>query len=471
MRRGKFNLVLIGVILLLLTSSVYAVTKIIEAVTVSYDNENSKSAYSNVQDAIDDLYKLSSNTENNLCLNVAEPNLGNELVPVTIADDGTVTMVDSNSSDWYDYCDRVWANAVILIDEPSITYVVGDTILEDDIQSYFVWIPKYKYKLWNVDSTTTDIIGYRTIDIVFDTEDTTDIEGVCCKTPMVSGESGNCDDGEYMTHPAFISLGVDGFWVGKFETGYNGATKTSEAQVDTIDISKIIIKPNVYSWRSIKVYNMFMNGYNYKTNLNSHMMKNTEWGAVAYLSHSECGINTEINLNNNSDYITGYSSTVVQHDYPGTSGTTSSVTTTYNKIIGYKASTTGNISGIYDMSGGSWEYVASYLSGNVGNSGFEDISNEAYIKYLDVYTKAGYTGRILGDATGEMAPFSSYTSESGSSYTSNQWYNDYSNFISSSRPWFGRGGRYNGIIAGQFYFHSADAAGSNRDSFRIVLSP
>ena len=45
-------------------------------------------------------------------------------------------------------------------------------------------------------------------------------------------------------------------WVGKFETGYAGATSKSEAQVDTVNINKIIIKPNVYSWRNMTVGNM-----------------------------------------------------------------------------------------------------------------------------------------------------------------------------------------------------------------------
>jgi hypothetical protein len=456
----------------ILITTVYASSSIIESFVVKYNNSNSVSNSSNVQDAIDELYELydlSNVTVNNSCKNVAIPNLGDELIPVTIADDGTVTMVDSNSSDWYDYCNKVWANAVILVDTPSTTYVVGDTISEDDIQSYFVWIPKYKYKLWNVKSTTTTKVGYRTIDIVFDTEDTTDIEGVSCKTPMVSGESGNCDDGEYMTHPAFISLGVNGFWVGKFETGYVGT-----APGDNIATDRIVVKPNTYSWRKISVYNAFMNSYNYKTNLNSHMMKNTEWGAVAYLSHSAYGINTSININNNSDFITGYSSTVIQHDYPGSYGTDASVTTTYNTNIGYKASTTGNISGIYDMSGGAWEYMASYISGYTGSSGFDNdtITKEEYLRYLDVYLGGKYNYRILGDATGELAPFSSYKSESGISYSSSSWYNNYSKFIYYSYPWFFRGGIYNGgIESGQFFFDHYTGIAAGDRTFRLVLSP
>ncbi len=38
-------------------------------------------------------------------------------------------------------------------------------------------------------------------------------------------------------------------------------------------------------------------------------------------------------------------------------GISSDITLPYNTETGYLASTTGNITGIYDMSGGSWEYV------------------------------------------------------------------------------------------------------------------
>jgi hypothetical protein len=202
------------------------------------------------------------------------------------------------------------------------------------------------------------------------------------------------------------------------------------------------------------------------------MMKNTEWGAVAYLSHSEYGINTEVYINNNSSYLTGYGSNGAQNDFPGTYGSDSSLTQAYNTTLGYKASTTGNISGIYDMSGGAWEYMASYLSGNIGSSDFEDITNSAYLKYLDVYTSSSFTGRILGDATGEMAPFSTYKSESGNSYTANKWYASLSHFVSNISPWFARGGDYNnGVLAGQFYFSSSTGDIYGFPTYRIILSP
>ena len=66
-----------------------------------------------------------------------------------------------------------------------------------------------------------------------------------------------------------------------------------------------------------------------------------------------------------------------------------------------QASTTGNIYGIYDMVGGSLEYVmgAMYNSDNVtimiGDSGFaqEIIDSDEMSKYIDKYTYAMYSNQ------------------------------------------------------------------------------
>jgi hypothetical protein len=266
-----------------------------------------------------------------------------------------------------------------------------------------------------------------------------------------------------MTHPAFINAGTNGLWVGKFEIGYDGATSAAEAQVSGLDSTKIIVKPNVYSWRSNTVYNFFMASYNYNRNLDSHMMKNTEWGAVAYLSHSEYGINGEVWINNNSNYVTGcVGDSVSESEYDGCENS-------YNTTTGYKGSTTGNITGIYDMSGGAYEYVAGYVSGKTGSSGFttNDLTSVVYSKYLDVYSSKSpksYNYRILGDATGEMGPFYNY------SYRNN-WYSDYSAFVYSSRPWFVRGGGFDaGSGSGLLYFGYNSGSAVVAFSTRLVLS-
>ena len=90
----------------------------------------------------------------------------------------------------------------------------------------------------------------------------------------------------------------------------------------------------------------------YDINGNTHMIKNMEWGAVTYLSHSKYGTCTdgtcvEIVQNKNSSYYTG-------------GGTSNAYKTNVTQ------STTGNIYGVYDMSGGAWEYVMGNMVNNSG---------------------------------------------------------------------------------------------------------
>ncbi len=399
-------------------------------------------------------------------LNGTDPVLSDNLVPVVIADDGTVTKADIKEQ-WYKYEDKKWANAVILVDENK-TYNNGDTIPEDNIESYFVWIPKYSYQIFNLGTTDGYIEGKpdssiaQEIQIKFGTTNTSDSNNGECTTPMTSGASGNCEVEDYMTSPAFISMNTNGLWVAKFET--------------TGSPTNITVKPNQTSLRSLNVKTMFETAYNYKRDNDSHMMKNTEWGAVAYLSHSKYGINTEVRINNNSNYITGYAATdnADESKYPGETGTDSSVTLPYNTNTGYKASTTGNITGIYDMSGGAWEYMASLRSETYGSSGFDATTLKTYnTKYYDVYDGSSewtkYSKRILGDVTGEMGPFY-YYQDTDNNRIHNSWYADSSYFVDSSVPWFGRGGVYDyGVLAGQFYFNQYTGGARSDFGLRLVL--
>ncbi len=401
-------------------------------------------------------------------LNGTDPVLSDNLIPVTLADDGTVTKSDTYS-EWYKYEDKKWANAVILSDDTQ-TYNNGDTIPEDNIESYFVWIPKYSYQIFNLGTTDgytsskPDSSIAKEIQIKFGTTNTNNSNNGECTTPMTSGASGNCKVGDYMTSPAFISMNTNGLWVAKFET--TGST------------TNITVKPNQTSLRNLNVKTMFETAYNYKRDNDSHMMKNTEWGAVAYLSHSKYGINTEVRINNNSNYITGYAATDSsnQSKVPGTYGTDSSVTLPYNTSTGYKASTTGNITGIYDMSGGAHEYMASLRSETYGNSGFTSSTLKAYnSKYYDTYDSSSewskYSKRILGDATGEMGPFYYYQDADNNIRSHNSWYANDSDFVSSSYPWFHRGSGFNnGVIAGQFLFRRNIGGADGGIGLRLVLT-
>ena len=383
-------------------------------------------------------------------LNGAVPVLSNNLIPVTIDNDGTVRKADIYEK-WYSYEEKMWANAIILTETGKIED--NGIILEDSIESYFVWIPRYKYKLFDMgnynsvinEKLTTSIA--KTIDIIFENKNM---------------ELSNGDEvGEYYSHPAFGSFNVNGLWVGKFEIS------------GTID--NINIKPNKYSLRNINLKTMFESSYNYKRNNESHMMKNTEWGAVTYLSHSKYGINMEVNINNNSNYITGYSATASsdQTKFMGDNGTDSSITLPYNTETGYLASSTGNITGIYDMNGCAQEYMAAFKSLH-NDDGFDVNPINIYgDKYFDKYpsnsSSTSYNNRILGDATGETGPFYNYSDNDGSTRPHSSWYYDYS--MLQFYQWITRGGiYYDGLLGGQFNISGHHGGPLGNTSTRIVLA-
>ena len=70
-----------------------------------------------------------------------------------------------------------------------------------------------------------------------------------------------------MTHPAFLAFDSNGFWVGKFESGYKEANSTGAAQINSSDSTKLQIKPDIYSWRNITLGNAFKVSYDYLRSL------------------------------------------------------------------------------------------------------------------------------------------------------------------------------------------------------------
>ena len=345
-------------------------------------------------------------------LNGADPELKDNLVAVTINNDGTVKKADIYS-EWYNYTNKTWANAVLLNGDD--TYKVGDTIIEDAIKAYYVWIPRYKYQIFYDGTNAT---SKQLINIEFESKDTT--------------KSNSTTKDSWLTHPAF-TFGDDelnGIWVGKFEL--------------TGDTTNPTIKPNIKSLRNQNVSTLFATTQ--KLSENSAMLKNIEWGAITYLTTSIYGQGlNEVRINNSSANITGCAATKENgSEYNGCENE-------YNTSIGYLASTTGNISGIYDMSGGSYEYVMGVmedsLNSNIPSSGNTVQYNSGFSgktlngttttgvsfpesKYYDIYkygTSSGdYTRYHLGDATTETKG----------------WNGDYTSFVYSGFPWFLRGGYY-----------------------------
>mgnify|MGYP004564110875 CR=1 FL=1 len=372
-------------------------------------------------------------------LNGADPELKDNLVAVTINTDGTVKKADIYS-EWYNYTNKTWANAVLL--NGNDTYNVGDTIEENNIKAYYVWIPRYKYQIFYDGTNAT---SKQLINIVFENKDTT--------------KSTSTTKGEWLTHPAF-TFGDDelnGIWVGKFEL--TGSTTNPT------------IKPNVTDLKS-NVSALFTTTK--KLSTNSSMIKNIEWGAIAYLTTSQYGQGlAEVRRNNSNKSITGCAaSTVTGTYYNGCQNK-------YNTQIGVLASTTGNISGIYDMSGGAYEFVMGVmedsLNSNIPSSGYSLQLNSGFTgkttgtvanitgvafpesKYYDIY-KYGtvwddYTRYHLGDATTETKG----------------WNGDYKSFVGSSDPWFVRGGSYSEERGTVGIFSFFGSYGTSGCATRVVL--
>ena len=454
------------------------------------------------------IYTINNITENkecNLTLKVGNldksgantPDLVQGLIPVVYYNNKWVKADSSNSNStyqWYDYDNKLWANAVLVTSTNRSTYQsasAGTTITESDILAYYVWIPRYKYKIWNKNKVIgTDSYSARTkgIEIVFENEKASTGTISCTysyNSPSSSANSSNetCtgSNGDYYTHPAFTfgSDNIRGFWIGKFEL--------------TGDSSKLTILPSTSSLKNYSIssfsrviQNMQVSSNIYglstsRTNTDSHMITNMEWGAVAYLTNSKYGrctngSCTEVTINNCLSYITG-----IGADSVSVSSSSSTCTTAANKYNGTKgvlASTTGNITGVYDMSGGSSESTMGNISSTRGNytfypseSGFASSwYTTSTAKYVTTYAngssetdQTAYNRGRLGDATGEVV---SSTGGTGA------WYYDSSYFPYSSISWFARGGRFDDSSkAGVFYFYYSNGVGYSTSfpSSRAIL--
>jgi len=384
------------------------------------------------------------------------PVLDSGMIPVVIANDGTVTTVKPTNVDneWYDYEDKKWAN-VVLVKESATESVEGSksrgyylsnpgtVVLESDILAYYVWIPRYRYKIWT--NTTSAAGSEQEIDIVFEDINT-------------SKSMGTAVD-EYRTHPAFTfgDEEISGFWVGKFEL--TGST------------TEPTVKPNVVSLKNKTVKVMFdtlmlFNGGTMDsstgevtyagssvyglTSTDSHISKNSEWGAVAYLAHSKYGINGEIRLNNHTSYNTGCGALVEN----GANNATCE--NAFGSVGEYPQSTTGNITGVFDMAGGAHDFVMINLKNDKQSSGFSVMPES---KYYDLRTVADNLtgcdgGLCYGDATFETAG----------------WYSDTLGALHADYPFAGRGGIYSDKTdAGSFRLTRASGGAGGAWGVRSVL--
>lgn len=431
-----------------------------------------------------------------------KPLLTDNLFPIKYDSSGNIILCDEDDSDWYNYEDAKWANAVTLKSSARSNYSVGDVISISDINTMWVWIPRYKYTIFNYNIEGTNAVNIQSINIQFeqdtqstgtiscsDTLSSTSASEVCYYTPenkqIASSNQNEMNGNATYTHPAFTFgfTELTGIWVGKYENSFNSSNNVEiipgvDLSGKGKDVSKFfeLIK-------SMELYNNqygFYQGetatsYNYDSernggnlinndinNLDTHMIKNIEWGAVTYLSLSKYGIYAKTNGGFSTNANTGRYASV------NTVGRNTTRTTGSGTV---KTSSTNNYSGIYDMAGGTAElvmgatkidsekdYVQLYFDGLViiwttaaDNNTRNYLSNN---KYYDLYyasnSSTNYKAGKLGDATREV----SWTSSSGET----GWFSggirqfpDYSN----NAPVFTRGGEAGDTFTSILAFNSS----------------
>ena len=468
----------------------------------------------------------------------------------------TKSEIASNTDNWFNYTNKQWANAVTVTKDSLSKYQDKHTTIDnDDVLGYWVYIPRYAYEVQRRDAIDAPV-GPQNFDIVFQTASEKNTPA-----PTKSTESSHLDyrnsginrtyvansnNTTWATNPAFTwgDTELNGIWVGKYETTGTRTAPTVKPNQHA-NISERI--GNFYSMaRSIgkedkcnvgggsssndPTDDLVQNSHNLATT-KSHMLKNSEWGAITYLAHSKygAGINTsytrDTNVNKNGAYLASGSEDADgdQSTYsptgcgPASAGSTSSYNTNavldveniesdlacgsaqkaYNGNIGVLSSTTNNgdsdtgqgIYGVYGLSGG----VGEYVMGNRATSNIQSGGSTSYMKipaqppYVDLYVAApngpfgtkpswssGSSEYLYNydvctfETCGGTATYETTTVQSVSSdYRS--WGGAYSSFVGSGSPWFYRGSYSNDSYASPFYSYYYYGNGNTYGGSRAAL--
>lgn len=426
---------------------------------------------------------------------------GTGLIPVYWDENDTLVELNVLSDEedfdkWYDYDNQKWANAVTKDEDGNIT-------------GYFVWIPRFAYKIKSELGNGGDVSGE--IEVVF--VDMNNQNGGATYKDTYPTTTGDAMD-DFVVHPAFVGnvenggwdKDIEGFWVAKYAAGFQNGTigetartvkYSEELKYTTVNssytnnflgaitanstpLSYPVFKANTYAYNLISAGDSFVLAKEIKDatsmyglqNIDSHMEKNSEWGAVAYLTQSIYGINStpsskkEVTRNykslNNGIYVNNANSGTLGNVYAVTSYGTANVANDVN------ASSTKNITGVFDLNGCIWERVAGFYTGGsastpASHSLMATNETDSSSKYVTLYPTTYASCNKFGDAIKE-------TSNSGSDV--NSWNSDYSGFVSSSGPVFIRGGYYDSSsFAGVFAFEDTSGVPHYRNGFRAVLIP
>lgn len=422
-----------------------------------------------------------------------------------------------------------------------------------------MYIPRYAYKVMRkevADKVVTDDEaknnGKGGFEIVFETNSDVVKEPAACNNSNANQYYQDCIKNQYgnaginypgnnselsnrtawATHPAFTwqyteeingfdkTYELNGFWIGKFEM--TGSTSRPTVLPNRRHLSGNGVSNRIGSYYSISksigaedinnkygstVQTSYNNGKGYHNldSFNSHMLKNREWGAVAYLSANSkygSGINgVQINANETygndddgrqSSSITGCGPKANgDEDYyysSGTLGTTGAcdpydTSKTYNGSKGILASTSGNVHGVYDMSGAAWEYVAGGYTINYAQSSTSQFVNAAKPPYVDLYVNPPFNSSNVGtfnenmctwELCGGQALYETKTAQNiGYSMYPQTWGDDYTDFVYADQTWFARGGFGAYTEDAGLFGAKGDSGGSggqyDQHGFRVTL--
>lgn len=292
-------------------------------------------------------------------LNGSYPKLKKNMIPV-IYKNGNWIIANKNTIYW-DYENKIWANSVFVKEKADINdkksksrdyylseEAIGEIIYEKDIIASFVWIPKYEYKLWNINGTDINKSdkGARTIEIEF----------------LKNKVDKDLDNDSWLVHSAFLyNKKSNGFWISKYEASVDKISlcynNSNIENCNNLNNELYFVKSDKYL-KNISISNAYLLAKKYE----GHLITNLEYGALAYFSNSKYGYSNPKGTSNEN--MTGVFLNLDNYEM---------VMGNYNKDSGNNKN---------------------------DNSGFKDYGKASWPKkYIDYYYTITTKGKILGDAT------------------------------------------------------------------------
>lgn len=313
--------------------------------------------------------------------------------------------------------------------------------------SSWVWIPRYAYKI-------TD----QHVEILFLKENTnTDIQG----KDLPEG---------YIVHPAFTSQveaggwdsEITGFWVSKFEAAREENT--------------LVFKANAYAYNNLTIGEAYTLSKELPyEGAYPHLIKASEWGAVAYLATSSYGRDgVEVSINLTKITLEEEKTTAVTAGGNGKDGLAASAQDAL--VNNALQSTTGNVYGVYDMAGGLWERNAAYIhNGNAnlllnGKAIVEDGNPLLSNKYKTVYDYDQASDTMESNYNLNKSFKGDAMMETSKGVGKDSWFGDESSFMWGNAVFLHRGGStIDDPGVGIFNFANTHGQAGNPLGFRSTI--